>query len=98
MNNFKMKKVSFNNIIGAVIIIFIAFFWMTTSNVTSTGSPDATHTCPYKFRGEPSIVYLSQTDCNKLDYSFDSVMILAFVGVIIGVFTNKGWTPSKKEK
>ncbi len=93
-----MKKPLLSNIVGAIIPISIAWFWVTTNNIVHTQVPDATHTCPYKFRGEPGMVYLTQSDCNTLDYGFYSVFGIAIAGTLVGLFLNKGWSSSKRKK
>ena len=71
---------------------------MVSNNIVHTQVPDATHVCPYKFRGQPSVVYLTQTDCNKLNYGFSLIFGFAIVGTLVGFILNKRSSSPKLKK
>ena len=65
--------------------------------VSKTQTPDATHTCEYKSRGAPT-AYVSQSDCDKLNYGLDGVLIMSLVIVLSSFIGSKGWNPFHKKQ
>jgi len=79
----KIKRTTFFNVIVFLVFIIFAYLVYSSFTVTSSRVPDATYSCQQKS------VYVTQSDCNRVDYAMGILFVLVVTGLAHGFYVNR---------